>query len=234
MSNRIVSRLRLVILTVLCTFLVPAALAAQERMERQLDLYWSQKREIRVIQKRLHLKESRWEFTPYGGIIPNDEFYIYGPVGLRVGYFIDEDFSVEIGGAYAPSGASTLGGFLEKENLLLVELPERLEWYAGATGLWSPIHGKFGIFATKLTHFDMFLSFGAGVIGTKLYNKNKEFTQRRFAVEGHVGTGFRLFILDWLAIRLEYRHFIYPADKGGVSFPAELSLGVSFFTAAPY
>ncbi len=233
MSNRNVIRMHLTVLLVLCALLAPATAVAQDKLDRQLDLYWSEKREVRVIQKRLHLKERRWEFTPYAGIIPNDDFFLYGPLGLRVAYFIDEDFSIEIGVAYALSTKSELENFLEKENLLIVNLPERLEWYAGVTGLWSPIHGKFGIFATKLAHFDMFLSFGAGVIGTKLYDQER-FKERAFNIEGHLGAGFRLFMLDWLALRLEYRHYIYPSSKGGVSFPAELSLGVSFFTAPPY
>lgn len=243
MANRTVTRLRLALFVVLAATLVPAvslvapsaARAQESAVDRDLDAYWGKKRDVRVIQKRLFLKDGRWEFTPFGGIIPNDEFFLYGPLGLRVAYFIDEDFSIEVNGAYLVSGRSDLEEFLEDPEIglgLIVDLPQQLEWYAGANGTWSPIHGKFGIFTTKLTHFDIFLSFGAGAIGTKTFVRD-EFDSRKVDIQGNLGLGFRLFLLDWLALRLEYRHYIYMAEGGGVSYPAELSLGVSFFTSAP-
>lgn len=228
------TRLHLIVLTVLVAFLLPTlALAADKApIDMDLDKYWGDKRDVKVIQKRLFRKEGRWEFTINGGIIPNDDFYIYGPLGARIAYFIGEDVSIELNGAYAISGKSELEDFLENENLLTVDLPQELEWYAGVNGLWSMLHGKFSAFATKLAHFDWFLTFGAGVIGTKLYN-NEDFKERAYDIQGNLGTGFRFFILDWLALRVEYRHYLYQSSKGGVSYPAELSLGVSFFTSAP-
>ena len=233
MSNRTATRLHLTVLIALVGLLLPSGpAAASGGVEGDLDMYWGKKREVRVIQKRLFRKDSRWEFTIVGGVIPNDEFYMYGPVGMRIGYFVLEDLSVELNGAYIIGAKSELESFLEDENLLFVDLPEQLEWYAGVNALWSPIHGKFGIFSTKLTHFDVFLSAGAGVIGTRLF-VNDRFRERDYNVQGNIGLGFRLFLLDWLALRVEYRHYVYWAHTGGVSFPAELTLGVSFFTSAP-
>jgi len=232
MSNRIGTRLHLVVLTVLIAFMSSVTAEAATRMDDQFDMYWGKKREVKVIQKRLFVKDSRWEFTPMGGIIPNDEFWVYGPLGLRIAYFIDEDFSIELNGAYILGGNSGLKSFLESNQLLDVDLPQQLEWYAGLNGLWSPIHGKFGIFSTQLSHFDIFLAFGAGAMGTKLYARD-QFLKRQVDIQGNLGLGFRFFLLDWLALRLEYRHYFYLAEGGGVSFPAEITLGVSFFTAAP-
>ena len=47
--------------------------------------------------------------------------------------------------------------------------------------------------------------------------------------EGVFGAGFRFFSLDWLAVRLDARWFFYPAFDG-VAAPAEITLGLSFFT----
>lgn len=244
MANRTVTRLRLVVVSVLVALIVPGSLVmfpkaarAEDAIQGDLDRYWGAKREVKVIQKRLFRKDGRWEFTPFGAIIPNDDFFIYGPLGLRVAYFIDEDFSIEVNGAYMISGRSDLETFLESSESagglnLDVDLPQQLEWYAGIDGTWSPIHGKFGIFTSKLTHFDIFLAFGAGVIGTKLY-KRDEFDSRSYDIQGNLGLGFRFFLLDWLALRFEYRHYLYLAAGGGVSYPVELSLGVSFLTSAP-
>lgn len=236
MSHRITSRLNLIVLPLLVVLLLPfgarAAEKKEDRIEKAFDLYWGQRRDVKVIQKRLFRKEGRWEFTPFFGVTPNDEFWTYLPVGARIGYFLDEDLSIELNGAYVPSVQSDLKDFLQSNGLLDVDLPQRLEWYAGVNGLWAPIHGKFGIFTTKMSHFDMFLAFGAGAMGTKLF-KRDQFDKRQIDIQGNLGLGFRFFILDWLALRLEYRHYLYLAAGGGVSFPAEISLGVSFFTAAP-
>lgn len=231
MSNRTVMRLHLTVAVALVTLLLPSVVSAGT-MESELDTYWGKKRDVKVIQKRMFMKDGRWEFTVNGGVIPNDDFYMYGPLGARISYFIDEDFAVEVNGAYILGSRSDLESFLEDQNLLIVDLPQRLEWYAGATGIWSPIHGKFGIFTTKLTHFDLFLSFGAGVMGTKLYS-GSEYKERAYDIQGNLGLGFRFFVLDWLAVRIDYHHYLYQAAGGGVSYPAELSLGVSFFTSAP-
>ena len=47
-------------------------------------------------------------------------------------------------------GFPDLRTFLEQNSLdqLLVEIPQTLVWMAGADLIWSPVHGKFAIFAS--------------------------------------------------------------------------------------
>jgi len=77
----------------------------------------------------------------------------------------------------------------------------------------------------------MGIYFGAGVMGTKVYKGQAE--KSKYSVYGDIGAGFRFYLSGSTALRLDYRHFFYPAEGGGVSFPAEITLGFSLFTSAP-
>ena len=201
------------------------------RVNEALDLYWAQKREIRAIHSRMFLKQGRHEFTLAGGIIPNDEFFSYFPVGGRWNYYFNEDFSSEVYGNYTIKQNSDLKEFLETRfrQAMLVDIPQSLQWTAGAAVVWSPIHGKVALFTSKLAHFDIFMTMGAGAIGTEVRDLNK--TAGKIDVSGIVGLGFRFYINDFLSIRTDYRQFFYPAEVGGVAHPVELTMGVSLWTA---
>ena len=203
------------------------------RVNEALDLYWAQKREIRAIHSRMFRKEGRHEFSLGGGIVPNDEFYSYFPVGGRWNYYFNEDFSSEIFGSYVIPQNSDLKDFLETRfrQAMLVDIPQQLQWTAGATVVWSPIHGKIALFTSKLAHFDLFVAMGAGVIGTEI--RELSTTAAKQDVTGILGLGFRFYLTDWLSVRMDYRQFFYPAEVGGVAHPVELTMGVSFWTTAP-
>ncbi len=226
---------------VLATVSVPAFAAEgdptaenTQQLDDRLRLYWgNEMREVESLQKRIYRKESRWEFELFSGVIPNDEFYAYYPLGGRVDYFFAEDFGAELWGSYLIRVSSDLRDFLESNfnQSLIVDIPQSLQWLAGANFLWSPIHGKIGFFTEKLAHFDMHLAFGVGAIGTTVRDLNAE--KGKVDIAGNVGAGLRFFLSDSLALRFDYRQYFYPAEGGGLSHPAELTLGVSYFTAAP-
>lgn len=204
----------------------------KEPIDEALDKIWGKEREIEVIQKRVFEKIGRHEFTLYTGTIPNDEFFMYFPLGLKYNYFFTETIGVEWQGAYLFKINSDLKAFLDKQEFFSsIELPQYLLFYTGISGLWAPIHGKISAFGSKLYHFDIALYFGAGMMGTKITKGQK--VKNKYDVYGDVGTGFKFFLTDTLALRLDYRHYFYPAEGGGVSYPAEITLGFSVFTSAP-
>lgn len=211
-----------------------AGLEDTQALDDRLKLYWGQEmREVEVIQPRLYRKDQRHEFTLFAGFIPNDPFNDYFPLGGRWDYFFAEDFGVEIAGAYLIGVSSELDTFLNDsfEGSVKVEVKQTLQWHAGASLLWSPIHGKLGIFTEKLTHFDIFLAFGVGALGTDVQRLEQE--ESKVDIAGHLGLGFRFFLSDSVALRADYRQFFYAADGGGLSHPSEITIGVSLFTAAP-
>lgn len=219
----------------------PAAMSAEgdpvedtRKLDDALRMYWgTEMREVDALQKRLYRKDQRWEFELYSGVIPNDEFFSYYPLGGRIDYFFAEDFGAEVWGSYLIRVSSELEDFLEQNfnESLIVDIPQSLQWLAGANFLWSPIHGKLGIFTDTLAHFDVHLAFGVGVIGTTVRQLDQE--KSKVDVAGNVGLGMRFFLSDSIALRFDYRQFFYAAEGGGLSHPAELTLGVSFLTAAP-
>ncbi|MGM0577582.1 MAG: outer membrane beta-barrel domain-containing protein [Myxococcota bacterium] len=203
-------------------------------VDERLDLYWAKKREVKSIHKRKFLKKSRHEFTLYGGAIPNDDFFMYYPLGGRYDYYFMEDLAAEVWGSYVIDSNSDLKDFLEGDafnNSLVVNIPQSLQWMAGVDAIWSPIHGKFALFTNKLAHFDVHLAFGVGTIGTKVFDLGEE--KSRVDVSGNVGLGFRFYINELLSIRADYRQFFFSAEGGGLSKPAEFTLGVSFWSPQP-
>ena len=214
--------------------LVSSAAFAEDPIDKDLDYFWGKKRDVEVIQKRQFLREGRHEFTLMGGTIPNDDFFTYYPLGIRYNWFFLEDWSVEVNGAYLFRAGSDLESFLENTSVINVKvyLPERLWWYAAVDGQWTPFHGKFALLTSKLTHFDINISFGAGVMA--VLNKESGEEKKEYQPMGNLGAGMQFYLLDWLALRLDYRHYFYKSNAyNGLSWPAEVTLGVAFFTKAP-
>ena len=200
----------------------------QEVVDSAFDLYWAMNREIRVIQKRRHLKESRIEGNVFSGVIPNDDFWLYFPIGVSGTYFLTETVGVEFQAAYVQASESGLKDFITTESLK-VELPQSLLWHSGVSGVWSPFYGKIGFLASKLIHYDFSMLFGVGAIGTKIYDDNNIETHKKTDIAGNLGAGFRFWLAEDVAVKLEYRHYFYPSEIGGVSFPVEFLVGGSYF-----
>ena len=205
---------------------------------RKFDQFWAEKRQIRNIHKRLFLKDGRHEFTIYGGVIPNDEFWNYYPLGIRYDYYFSESLALEVSGSYIISERAALEEYLETEVVegLKVELPQFLEWQAGAGVVWSPLHGKVSVFGSLLGHYDLGLAFGVMAIGTRLQKEGATEARPRVDVGANVGATVRFYVHDLIALRFDYRHYFYTArdaddNTRGISFPLELSIGVSFFTS---
>ncbi|HIA01421.1 MAG TPA: outer membrane beta-barrel domain-containing protein [Myxococcales bacterium] len=215
-------------------------------MEDQFDLYWAKRRAVKNIHKRLFRKDGRHEFALTAGVIPNDEFFKYFPVGVKYDYYFSEDFAIEVAGTYMPNQKTDLQNFIETgiTEGLEVLLPQYLVWQAGLGVLWTPLHGKVAIFDTKLGHFDFGIAMGVMVLGsdvTKGGANKSDGSQEiipRMDVGGNLGATVRFYLSDFIALRVDYRHFFFNGrntddEAAGLSFPAEISLGLSFFTSAP-
>lgn len=223
------------LLLMIVIFLCSVPMYAEKKpIDKELDYFWGKKRKVEVIEKRLFLREGRHEFTFFSGTIPNDDFFLYYPIGLRYNYYFSEDLSLEIHGAWLFNSKSDLEGFLENEDVFDVKvyLPERLQFYGFVSGVYSPFHGKLSVFNIKLAHFDINIAAGLGVMGLRIKKDKKE--SMSYQPAGSLGLGFRFYLNDWVALRLDYRHYFYKSDEyNGLSWPAELTFGVSLFTKAP-
>ena len=78
------------------TATAPPAQADQAGLQKS----WGEKRLIRTLQRRLFAKFGRMEFTFFTGIVPNDPFVFYTPVGMRFDYHFNEAFALELSGSF--------------------------------------------------------------------------------------------------------------------------------------
>lgn len=206
-----------------------SATAAEKALEQDLELFWGKRREVKVVQKRAVEKDGRFEITPAFGIIPNDDFIVYYPVGLRAGYHISEAFAVELSAMYGLDSDSGLSAFLHEEvGLRRAELQETLSLYYNVSLLWAPIYGKISLLGLKLAHFETFIGLGVGAVHTKEIPEGNPDGNDVIKPAANTVLGFRWFITDWMNVRTEYRHFFFEKFNGGVSMPVELSLGLGF------
>lgn len=203
----------------------------QEILEKDMVLFWGQKREVKVVQRRLFIKDSQLEALLYGGIIPNDDFIVYLTTGARVGYHFAESFMVEGSFAKTFEFNSELKTFLETSDIGLkrADIREFVNMYYNISLLWSPIYGKISVLGKKLTHFDTFIGLGVGLFHTEAREEDDNpVFQSRIKPTGNTVFGFRWHITDLINIRTEYRHYFFKKAIGGISMPVELNLGVGF------
>lgn len=208
-----------------------SATAAEKELETDLNRFWGKRREVSVVQRRLVEKDGRFEATPFFSTIPNDDFIVYFPMGLRLGYHFSEQFAVELAGAYAVQKESGLTSFLQDEEGLALkeaQIQEKIGSYYTADVLWAPFYGKISVLGAKLTHFETYIGLGGGLVVTETTTPENPNPQDKYKPAGNAVLGFRWFITDWLNVRTDYRHFFFEKFGGGVSIPAEFSLGAGF------
>ena len=200
-------------------------------IEEDLQNYWAERRDIRVIQHRLYEKVGDIELTIFGGIIPNNPFVDYYPVGLRAAYYLLESVSIGVDGEYIGEtfrSEGELDTFLTGSGVN-VDLLDLQQWRSHIGINWSPFYGKLAFLGLKLVHFDLNLHGGFGVVGVESITENRLETETELKPEGSLGAGFNFYINDLLGIRLDYRQYLFQKAGGGVSHPSEISLGLSFF-----
>jgi outer membrane beta-barrel protein len=92
----------------------------------------------------------------------------------------------------------------------------RLVWFAGADVTFTPLYGRVSFASEYNPAFDLFLLAGGGVAGMERNVGAPPVDQPDASLEtvdevtGYVnfGAGLRFHVLEWLAIRGEYRHFL--------------------------
>ena len=202
-----------------------AATAAEKELERDLAKFWGSRRKVKVVQRRLFEKDGRFEVAPFAGIIPNDDFIVYFPVGARASYHFSEAFTVEASFAYAIDNESDLTKFLTAEGIDLkrADIQEYIRNFYSVNILWAPIYGKIN--GLKLSHFETYVGMGFGFFSTHEIPADNPNGNDKNKPSGNTIVGFRWFIDDMFNVRTEYRQHFFQKFGGGVSIPVELSLG---------
>jgi outer membrane beta-barrel protein len=238
------------IISSLCAVASPGAASADDPnpVAESLANYWSGQRKMPVIAgDKLYVTAARVELGIFGGILPNDDFYNYFPLGARAAISFDGIWGIELAGSYTGvTSDAELTTFLVANGSGIrkdVDLGDKQLGRIDLMGTFSPLYGKWSFQTYKISHFDLFFSLGVGAVFTQApdlvtdsngIKEPKDTPVDRTAFEGTFGVGFRFFLTDYMALRIDGRWFLYAAFDEGVQIPAEITLGLSFFTPALY
>jgi outer membrane beta-barrel protein len=122
--------------------------------------------EVSVIERKFLPKTGRFEGFLGINYLTNDPWYWGLGTNIRLGYFVTEDWGVELN--YAMLSNSEKGAIKELHSNHAVATSSLVttKSYLGADVRWTPIYGKLSIFNQKIIHFDMYFSGGIGNSGT--------------------------------------------------------------------
>ncbi len=212
-----------------------ASEAPAQKLAADDPLYWSNLRDVYTVQKRAFQKQGRFAATVYGGLIPNNAFEKYIPVGVRLNYFILENLGLELATSYAfkiPTGLEDqikeatpgLGG-----QQVLVGDTQLSHTNFGV--VWSPFYGKTAFYQSALNYFDVYLFAGVGLVITETQPDFNAAAEKEFKPEGALGAGMAYYLGEHAALRLDFRQFVFQKvdPPGGVATPSEVSAGFGWF-----
>ncbi len=203
------------------------------------------KRIIKVLERKEFLKLGRFEALPTIGFVTNDPFLNRYIVGAGLGYHITEVFAIEGSFGYSPDLGEVdwkpLTDQLVTENHVSPDI-SKLTLYGSGTFQFSPIYGKVAVNGNKIIRFDIFGAFGMGFAQTQddlqaLGVDDSDEKASRTAVQIHptttFGGGTRIIFSDSLAVRVDARSLIYIEAVNSTTLEMKnnfiLSGAVSFF-----
>lgn len=197
-------------------------------------LYWAEMRDVYTMQQRAFLKEGRLSATLYAGMIPNNIFEQYFPVGFRANYYLLENIGMELSTNYAFGRRTDLLDMVEdprgigSNSVLLGDIQLSHNTFGVQ---WSPVYGKFAFNNTGLFYLDMYVLGGAGLVIVQTETDVNTDPATTAKPEGVLGAGAAIYIGEHLGVRLDFRQFMFlkPSTIGGVATPSEVSLGASWF-----
>jgi len=211
-----------------------AAKTGDAPVDNELEKYWNVELAVPTTENPMHERAGRFEASIGTGVLPNDSFFLGIPLTARAAMHLSDSVAIEAGFSYVLMLDSDLHNFLKtagKAGLLQnVKKPPQLYMLGSIDLVYSPFHGKVGVFASKLSSFDIGIMIGAGVIGV---NVDKQPTAEsdalvgEIAPAGHWGATLRFYLSQTVAVRWDYRQFAYQPEDA-MLFPIEFTLSASF------
>ena len=200
--------------------------AGQERrsLEEEADAPTSSRRAkealIKTLQRKTFVKINRYEVGPQLGFVTSDPFLNRYLGGVRGAYHVTEVLGVEGSFIFSPEldGADekAITKQLEAFNQVTPDI-SKIQYTADMTLQFSPIYGKVAMFGRNIINFDIFGSFGTGIVRTAddLEKLDAVNDQRAVATQGQIhpsltyGGGVRVIFSEGFAVRMEAKGFSY-------------------------
>jgi outer membrane beta-barrel protein len=202
-----------------------------------------------LIDKRYGLKNRLTAHVQFSTPITSKFVESTGVVG-GVDYGLYDWLSVGLVGGFFGGGEADI---VDQVRATLGTAPltdlDRMQWFGGVDVTFTPIYGRISFASEYNPAFDVLAFVGGGALGTerKLGNEvTGTTTETGVTAYGNFGFGFRFHVLDWLALRTEYRQLIHPEDEiplseqanstvddpsdrgGGLSTAQQFQIGLQF------
>lgn len=181
-------------------------------LSEQFEDYWSVDREVDAIKNKMFRREGRLAVGLHGGIMSSEPFFWYSPVGLRLDYYLSDNFGLELEGSYMLRHDTDLTGFVRSEKAGFDESRDALDifkWRAHALAVWSPFYGKLALLQRKLAHFDLNLAAGFGAVSLERPNKTRTNSEGVITPEFVFGGGVQFFANNHITVRFTGRGYVY-------------------------
>ena len=190
------------------------------------DSAWAESDAIVVIQRQAYERGGRWNLSVFGGLVPNDPFEVYLPVGLRLGLFLNESFEVQLSGSYLD--ALSVDRDVRDRVASSVQLSDhqvaRVQWSAG----WTLLSAKGRWMGAEMRYLRAHLLGGFGVVFAR--GRSDAVDPRP---EGLFGLGVETHLSDTTSLRVEARQGVFQRADGGALLPMEISVGWVTYLGGP-
>jgi outer membrane beta-barrel protein len=174
---------------------------------------------------QLYTKTGRFELTPLVGFSVNDAFFTKIQVGAKLGYHFSEWLSVnalyQTSISTSATGSTTVCPANEAcapaTEDQLRQLPGYVESIAGGEVYFTPVYAKLNLFAERVAHLDMSILLGADWITYRKVLSSAEAAAgvvpgSEGTIGGHIGLGMRIFFSQAVALRVEFKDYLYVAS----------------------
>jgi outer membrane beta-barrel protein len=242
MTRQTVCRL-LTIATLALAMLVPASSAfAQQEHETAREAG-------PVIRHQLLYRSTRFELAPMLGMTLNDAYLRNGIVGAQLSYHLTNSWGVSfVAGTGLAQFDTDLRGRLEETISSSANGPTDLseisysyvQFIGGLEVSYVPIVGKFSLFNSAITNFDIHLigGFGGVLEAAEPATENGQVDEQLegFRPAPVLGAGARFFMGDGISANIQVRDYLYSSSEiSTLTADPEftnnvmVTMGVSFF-----
>ena len=180
----------------------------------------ARRRIIKALPRKRFLKIGRWEAAPHIGFVTNDPFINRYLLGAGISHHLTEVFAVELIGSFSPDFGrgdwKAITDQLVEENQVSPDISKIL-FYGNINFQFSPIYGKVAVMGRTIVNFDVFGSFGTGLVYTRddlealqaQEDPAAVATQNQYHPTTNFGAGFRILLNPNIAVRIEGRSMVY-------------------------
>jgi outer membrane beta-barrel protein len=228
-------------LAVLLAAATAAAIPAGSARASPADAF---ENKVPPISGQLYGKAGRFELTPTANLSAQDAFFSKYLFGAKLGYHFSDEWSLH--GTFAAGFASDTSstsvcpvnqGCRAASPEQLYQVPGHVTMMAGGEIAFSPIYGKLNVLGEKTVHFDLSAMAGADYVSFRDVLKPADANAgvvpaKKGTVGGHVGLGARIFLTEYLALRLEVKDYLYSVPslaQGKLQSQLFAELGLSIF-----